>query len=432
MYTKLIQVTLFSLIYFGLSSLTVYASSSVGTIDPSFKFTKICQDSTCTDFGNVNFKPTINSMTPGALPVTITDTSITGHLWGDEIGWINLAPVGAGLSVNPTTGVVSGKAFANSGSWINFSPTGTGVSLVDNGSGSNFYGYAWVSGPNGGWMKFDCLSGALCVKTDWRAVPFRGGSGGGSGGGVVIPPTVTDACPNITGVQVNVPEGYVLDLSGRCIQTADVCPNITGIQIEIPNGYRFFKDGCEKLPDDFDYCPNIPGLQTSFASCPSENIQPGNTNQGGYSKPNKGSSNNFSNSIKNKFDTNNDGEPDFFPSPEVAELLEEGVFKQVFPKKEVSYKNLSSCVFCLQIRRDIFFDSIKKQAIERKILKWAFVPERAEIPTLIAASTHIRTDTEKQIPVEKTLDLTSAVISGFGLLALRRFVFGIIRKTLAK
>lgn len=159
---------------------TANASVSVGTIDSANKYTKICQDSSCTDFGNINWKPTINANTPGATAVTITDSSITGHLWGDEIGWINMAPTGAGVTVNPSTGVLSGKAFSNTGSWINFNPTGFGVTLVDNGSGSNFSGWAWVSGPNGGWMKFDCAVSTTCISTDWRTTSYRPSTSTGS------------------------------------------------------------------------------------------------------------------------------------------------------------------------------------------------------------------------------------------------------------
>ncbi len=175
---------------------TAYASASVGTINTNSKFTKVCKDATCATFGIINFKPTINSNTPGALPVTITDAGITGHAWGSEIGWINFAPTGAGVSINPVTGVVSGKAYANVGGWINFAPTGSSVSLVDNGSGSDFSGWAWVSGAHGGWMKFDCGSPATCIQTDWRVRSQRPSSGagprrGGGGGGERIIPVDT-------------------------------------------------------------------------------------------------------------------------------------------------------------------------------------------------------------------------------------------------
>lgn len=159
------------------------ASVSVGTIDSTYKLTKICKDIACSVYGSVNLKPTINASTPGALPVTITDTAITGHAWGDEIGWMNLAPTGLSgsdvLKVNPTTGIITGKAYATGGSWINFSPTYSGsgpqvgVTLVDNGSGSDFSGWAWVSGAQGGWMKFDCGGVGTCIKTDWRTLAHR-------------------------------------------------------------------------------------------------------------------------------------------------------------------------------------------------------------------------------------------------------------------
>jgi hypothetical protein len=272
-------------------------------------------------------------------------------------------------------------------------------------------------------MKFDCLSGALCVKTDWRILSFRssGSSGGGGGGGVVIPPVATDVCPNISGIQIDLPQGYVFDLSGRCIQTSDVCPNISGVQTEVPEGYRFFKNECVEIPEDFDYCPNIFGVQTSFASCPSENIQPIYNNQPGRTPSN------LPQSIKNQFDTNNDGEPDFFPNPEVMELLEDGIFKQVFPKNEALYSKRESCFFCILIRRDVFFDAIQKEVVERKIVKWAFVPQKAEVPALIASASQSE---RNDLPVQKNLDLTSAIISGFLLLGLRKFALNIIARSL--
>lgn len=168
--------------------IVAFASESIGTIDPSsagFTQTKICHDETCTTYGNINWKPTINANTPGASAVTITDSGVTGHLWGDETGWADMNPTGAGVTVNASTGALSGYAYAHTGSWINFNPTGGGVTLVDNGSGSNFSGTAWVSGLYGGWMTFDCSDATTCVKTDWRTTSNRssGGGGGSSSGG---------------------------------------------------------------------------------------------------------------------------------------------------------------------------------------------------------------------------------------------------------
>jgi peptidoglycan hydrolase-like protein with peptidoglycan-binding domain len=168
---------------------SAHASESSGTIDVVNKLTKICQNTACSVYGTVNWRPTINSTTPGAQAVAITDSGLIGHVWGDGIGWVNLAPTGGGLTINPTTGEVSGKAYANVGSWINFSPTtvggGTHVGVTIN-SGGQFIGWAYVSGVHGGWMKFDCAGVGTCVQTDWRSVPNRTTgvpSGGGGGGG---------------------------------------------------------------------------------------------------------------------------------------------------------------------------------------------------------------------------------------------------------
>ena len=148
-----------------------YASETLGTIDPGFTKTRICHDATCTTYGRINWKPTLNSNTTGANPVTITETLLTGHIWGDEIGWVNLAPTGYGVSVDSVTGELSGYAYASVGGWINFRPTSApgnpivGVAINTNGE---FEGWAYVSSTHGGWMQFDCVATTTCVKTDWR------------------------------------------------------------------------------------------------------------------------------------------------------------------------------------------------------------------------------------------------------------------------
>jgi len=183
-----IAVALVSLGTFG----SAHASVSNGTITSGDNLTEICQDTACATYGIVNWKPTLNANTDGATAVAITDTGITGWIWGDEIGWINLQPTGAGVTVDPNTGALSGDAWATVGSWINFSPItlggGTNVGVSINSQGQ-FVGWAYVSGIDGGWMKFDCSSGATCIQTDWRPIPDRssgsggGGSSGGGGGG---------------------------------------------------------------------------------------------------------------------------------------------------------------------------------------------------------------------------------------------------------
>lgn len=164
MKTKYIKLSILSL---SLALCTASAAVDAGHIDSVSHYVKVCHDVSCSSYGNINFLPT---QTSTSSPVVITDTSITGYLWGDELGWINLAPTGAGVTVDPNTGMLYGTAFSQSAGWINFRPTNGGVSINSNGE---FVGFAWNGGQYGGWIKFDCSVSASCVKTDWRVVSQR-------------------------------------------------------------------------------------------------------------------------------------------------------------------------------------------------------------------------------------------------------------------
>ncbi len=164
MKTKYIKLFLVSLLFTGSTSL---ASLDVGYIDVTSHYAKVCHDVSCSSYGNINFLPT---QTNATAPVVITDTSITGYIWGDELGWINLAPTGAGVTVDPNTGILYGTAFSQSSGWVNFRPTNGGVVINANGELS---GYAWNGGESGGWIKFDCAEAASCVKTNWRILSQR-------------------------------------------------------------------------------------------------------------------------------------------------------------------------------------------------------------------------------------------------------------------
>lgn len=164
MKTKYIKLFLVPLLFTGSTS---FASLDVGYIDATSHYAKVCHNVSCSSYGNINFLPT---QTSTSSPMVITDTSITGYLWGDELGWINLAPTGAGVTVDPNTGILYGTAFSQSSGWINFRPTNGGVVINANGELS---GYAWNGGAYGGWIKFDCSDSASCVKTNWRSIPHR-------------------------------------------------------------------------------------------------------------------------------------------------------------------------------------------------------------------------------------------------------------------
>jgi hypothetical protein len=337
------------------------ASSSVGTIDSGFKLTKVCQDVACTTYGNANWKPTLNSMTPGALPVTITDSSITGHIWGDQIGWINLAPTGAGIFVSPSSGVITGKAFATGGSWINFNPTGQSVTLVDNGSGSDFFGWAWVSGPYGSWMKFDCSGVGVCIKTDWRTVPNRivvppSGGGSGGGGAPMIVPAVVVTVPKIQ----------------------NPTPTV------------------------------VPPVKTPVSNINTPTIKVININD---KQP-----------TPNTFDKNNDVEPDALPPKDikVQENLDAFV-RQIFPKNEAVYQIEKTCSVCIIIRKEKSKPTANNQREkvrqENKIIKIAFISKSLEKPLYISKKV-----SPEGIQINTGIDMTSVLVLVVSVWIIRKIV----------
>jgi hypothetical protein len=157
--------------------------------------------------------------------------------------------------------------------------------LVDNGSGSNFSGWAYASGPNAGWMKFDCAGSGTCIKTDWRIVSNRptvvtntGGSGGGGGGGsfifstTVATPTVlvsTNTLATITkaitpiivpankpmligGAEPGVPSEFSSYVCKRYLKEY-ILPNSNNNPVEVKKLQEFLNEQGEKLTIDGTY-----------------------------------------------------------------------------------------------------------------------------------------------------------------------------------
>lgn len=68
-----------------------------------------------------------------------------------------------------------------------------------------------------------------------------------------------DICPNITGIQDLIPDGYELNDSNECVPPpVDLCLNIDGFQATLPMGYGIDTDGDCKI----DVCLNISGIQS--------------------------------------------------------------------------------------------------------------------------------------------------------------------------
>jgi hypothetical protein len=230
---------------------------AAGNIDNTFKYSQFLN----IDLDNSGTNDQINwSPTNGGA--TVTNSAITGNIWGDTVGWINLNPTTGGVT-NTCSGDVGGYAWGQNTGWINFSPTNGGVHIST--TTGQFSGYAWSQ--NYGWIKFDCGSANSCVKTSWAGCTVPPGNPTDPTG----PQVGADLCLNIPGVQPIVPNGYYRipsDLSqpGNCYLpdgTADICPNIAGNQTSVPAGLTLVNGQCVPSSQTTDVCVNLVGNQTS-------------------------------------------------------------------------------------------------------------------------------------------------------------------------
>ncbi len=129
---------------------------------------KVCKDVTCTNPkpGIIYFKSSINSPS-GLSPLVVSSVNgVSGEVWGNQLGTINFQPPYGGVYfANPETGLLKGTAWSETSGVINFSVTGQKV-IIDPKTGK-WSGWAWASGPYGGWIQFDCNTGS-CVQTTWN------------------------------------------------------------------------------------------------------------------------------------------------------------------------------------------------------------------------------------------------------------------------
>lgn len=70
-------------------------------------------------------------------------------------------------------------------------------------------------------------------------------------------PTEVDYCLNIAGNQYSVPSGYFIDIDGSCVkEVIDACPSDSGVQLSISE--------CSPKQIKKDVCPNLPGIQENL------------------------------------------------------------------------------------------------------------------------------------------------------------------------
>jgi len=166
---KILTIILGALILIISTSFALVAKANVGYIDASKTPTanigtnnrvKICRDVACENPGIINFEISDNS------PLIIdTEKGLSGKVWGGDLGWITFnPPYGGVFFADPAIGLLKGTAWSETSGAINFSVTGQKI-VIDPKTGE-WNGWAWASGPYGGWVKFDCAD-ASCVHTIW-------------------------------------------------------------------------------------------------------------------------------------------------------------------------------------------------------------------------------------------------------------------------
>ena len=150
---------------------SAYAAGNIDATNKYSQFLNLDLDSSGTnDFVDWN---------PASGGATVTDSAVTGYVWGDTVGWINLNPAHGGVT-NSCSGILGGYAWGQNTGWVNFAPTnstGANQPKIDTTTGA-FSGYVWSQ--NYGYIKlFSTDGGHPGVITTWH------------GCGKVVPPTTT-------------------------------------------------------------------------------------------------------------------------------------------------------------------------------------------------------------------------------------------------
>jgi hypothetical protein len=146
-----------SFLVFFLSLCVLDSSSAAENIDPASDGSQYAYSE---NSGWLDGEPLGN----GGPGLEVQKGILTGYIWGENIGWINLHPAFGGV-VNDGKGRLSGFAWGENIGWINFQPTDGGVTIAP--KTGVFSGFAW--GENIGWIQFNSPSTpAFQMVTSWR------------------------------------------------------------------------------------------------------------------------------------------------------------------------------------------------------------------------------------------------------------------------
>jgi hypothetical protein len=234
------------------------------------------------EIGWINFDPT------GVEGVTIDAVTgvISGKAWAQVSGWINFSVTGQTVKIN-TNGEFEGWAWTGGpyGGWIKFDCGTVGAcvktdwrpisarSAVTTGTPTSGSGGSTV--PN----DFANNQNDVCGNIPGMQTNIPNGYSQDQGGLCLL---TIDYCKNIDGIQLTIPSKYVLNGAGQCILLTednksefipdkekmttdsietyvDFCPNLFGLQSQMPIGYVMYEGDC--VPEEIDYCSNILGNQ---------------------------------------------------------------------------------------------------------------------------------------------------------------------------
>jgi len=168
---KSLRIIFFILPIFIFSFFSLKAQANTGTILTGNQTSYLCSNTACTTGSRIVWE------TSDGTAVSITDSALTGDIWGKDVGWIRLNPNGnTGVTMTPAkSGILAGYAWGQNTGWINFNPDYGGVTIDP--STGKFSGWAWAQ--NYGWIKFQCPGANTCVETNWRPT-VNPPSGGGN------------------------------------------------------------------------------------------------------------------------------------------------------------------------------------------------------------------------------------------------------------
>lgn len=239
------------------------------------------------EIGWINLDPTGS---PG-LNIDKSTGIISGTAWSQVAGWINFAATGQTVKIN-NNGEFEGYAWTGGtyGGWIRFDCGFAGACVktdwrplsVRPVAGTPVGATSGGSSPQNDTSNLTTNDFCLNIPGYQNKVPDNYMK---DEGGLCL--LKVDYCKNISGVQLTIPNKYILNGAGQCvvltvenkdefvpemvtdnssttsipINSTDYCPNLFGLQSQVPDGFIQNSGTC--LPKEADYCPNLLGNQYS-------------------------------------------------------------------------------------------------------------------------------------------------------------------------